>query len=143
MQVLPCFFIHLLPETRLIFYWSFRMKTSFEVTDNVIVRRFAGDISQEDIMELWRELFNSFPDLHQYNGVIIDMLQARLLQDRKKFREMVGFVQSRLDQLHEKKIAFLMDTPQVTQIILMDHMIGPLQIRPFATMKGAIDWINI
>jgi hypothetical protein len=36
-----------------------------------------------------------------------------------------------------------MDTPQVTQVILMDHMIKQLQIRPFATMKGAMDWINI
>lgn len=94
-------------------------------------------------MELWRDLFQSYPDLAPYRGVVVDLLQARLLQDRKKFGEMVRFVQSKLDRLSEKKIAFLLDTPQVTQIILMDHMISQLQIRPFATLKGAIDWINI
>jgi len=119
------------------------MKTSFEVADNVIVRRFAGDITQEDITGLWRELFSRYDDLSPYRGIIIDLLHARLLQDRKKYGEMVRFVQGKLDRLANLKVAFLMDTPQVTQIILMDHMIKQLQIRPFATMKGALDWINI
>jgi hypothetical protein len=119
------------------------MKTSFEVADNVIVRRFNGDITQEDIIESWRELFSSYNDLSSYSGIVMDLLHARLMQDRKKFGEMVGYVKGKRDQLTDLKIAFLMDTPQVTQIILMDHMIHQLQIRPFATMKGALDWIKI
>jgi hypothetical protein len=119
------------------------MKTSFEVSDNVIVRRFAGDITQEDIIESWRELFSRYNDLSRYRGIVMDLLQARLMQDRKKFGEMVMLVRGKLDQMPDLKIAFLMDTPQVTQIILMDHMIQQLQIRPFATMKGALDWIKI
>jgi hypothetical protein len=119
------------------------MKTSFEVTDNVLIRRFTGDITQEDIIESWRVLFSRYPDLELYKGMIIDLLNARLVQDRNKFTEMVMYVKGMLDRVTDMKIAVVMDTPQVTQIILMDHMIQQLQIRPFATLKGAIDWINI
>jgi hypothetical protein len=119
------------------------MKPSLEVSDNVIVRRFVGDISQEDIIESWKELLAHFKDLSPYGGVVIDLLNARMLQDRKKFRKMVEFMSKQADRLEEKKIAYLMDTPQVTQVILMDHQIQRLQIRPFATLQGALDWIRI
>jgi len=119
------------------------MKTSFEVTDNVLIRRFTGDITQEDIIESWRVLFSRYKDLGRYNGMIIDLLNARLVQDRNKFNEMVRYVIGKLDRMTDMKVAVVMDTPQVTQIILMDHMIKQLQIRPFATLKGAMDWIHI
>jgi len=119
------------------------MKASIEVTGDIIVRRFVGDVSQADLIKSWREVFTRYRDLSLYKGMVIDLLNARLLQDRKKFREMIDLLKGKLDQLGEIKVAVLMDTPQVTQVILMDHMIRQLQIRPFATMKGAMDWINI
>ena len=119
------------------------MKASIEVSGDIIVRRFVGDVSQADLIKSWREVFARYSDLSHYKGMVIDLLNARLMQDRKKFREMIDFLKGKLDQLGEIKVAVLMDTPQVTQVILMDHMIKQLQIRPFATMKGAMDWINI
>jgi hypothetical protein len=119
------------------------MKASFEVNDNVIVRRFVGDVSQEDIIESWNELFSKYKDLTLYKGMVIDLLNARLIHERKKFNEMVQYLRGKLDQLEDMKIAILMDNPQVTQVILLDHMIKQLQIRPFATLKGAIGWISI
>ena len=119
------------------------MKPSLEVSDSVIVRRFVGDISQEDIIESWKELFTLYTDLSPYRGLVIDLLNARLMQDRKKFQKMVAYLKQQADRLPEKKIAYLMDTPQVTQVILLDHQIQELQIRPFATLKGALDWIRI
>lgn len=119
------------------------MKPSFEVSDNVIVRRFVGDITQEDIIESWKELFARYNDLGPYRGLVIDLLNARLLQERKKFLKMVEFMNQQAGQLKDKKIAYLMDNPQVTQVILLDHQLHQLQIRPFATLKGAMDWIRI
>lgn len=121
-------------------YW---MKPSLEVSDNVIVRRFVGDISQEDIIESWNELLARYQDLGPYRGLVIDLLNARLIQDRNKFQGMVAYLKQQADRLQEKKIAYLMDTPQVTHVILLDHQIRQLQIRPFATLKGALDWIRI
>jgi hypothetical protein len=119
------------------------MKTSFEVADNVIIRRFTGDITQADITESWRVLFSRYKDLAPYKGMIIDLLNAKLVQDRSKFNDMVRYVKGKLDRMTDMKVAVVMDTPQVTQIILMDHMIQQIQIRPFATFQGAMDWINI
>lgn len=119
------------------------MKPSLEVSDSVIVRRFVGDISQEDIIESWKELFTRYSDLSPYQGLVIDLLNARLMQDRNKFHSMVTYLKKQAGRLQEKKIAYLMDTPQVTQVILLDHQIQELQIRPFATLKGALDWIRI
>ncbi|MGW8317517.1 MAG: hypothetical protein ACWGNV_18110 [Bacteroidales bacterium] len=119
------------------------MKPSFEVSDNVILRRFVGDITQDDIIESWKVLFARYKDLGPYRGLVIDLLNARLLQERKKFLQMVEFLKQQTGQLEDKKIAYLMDNPQVTQVILLDHQIEQLQIRPFATLKGAMDWIGI
>jgi len=119
------------------------METSFEVTDNVLIRRLTGDVSQDDLTESWRLLFSRYEDLSIYKGMIIDLLNARMLQDRHKFNQMIKYVRGKLDRMGDMKVAVLMDTPQVTQFILMDHMIKQIQIRPFATIKGAMDWINI
>lgn len=119
------------------------MKPSFEVSDNVIVRRFAGDVTQDDIIESWTLLFESYRDLTPYQGLIIDLLNARLVQERKKYLKMVEFLKQQVGKLQDKKIAYLMDNPQVTQVILLDHQLQQLQIRPFATLKGALDWIRI
>ena len=119
------------------------MKPSLEVSDSVIVRRFVGEISQDDIIESWKELFDRFQDLDPYSGLVIDLLNAKISQDRNKFREMVEYLRQEADRLEEKKIAYLMDTPQVTQVILLDHQLSQLQIRPFATLQGALDWIRI
>jgi hypothetical protein len=119
------------------------MEASTEVTDNVLVRRFAGDISQDDIIGSWKELFASDTDFSLYEGIIIDLSHARLVHDRAKFNELVRLLRENLELLEELKIAFVMDTPQVTQVILLDHMITQLQIRPFATLKGALGWIHI
>ncbi len=119
------------------------MKPSFEVSDNVIVRRFVGDISQDDIIESWKLLFKKYRDLGPYRGLVIDLLNARMLQDRNKFQKMVEFLKQQSGRIQEKKIAYLMDNPQVTQVILLDHQVDLLQIRPFATLKGALDWIRI
>jgi hypothetical protein len=119
------------------------MKPSFEVSDNVIVRRFVGDVTQDDIIESWHLLFESYRDLTPYHGLIIDLLNARLVQERKKYLKMVEFLKQQVVQLQDKKIAYLIDNPQVTQVILLDHQLQQLQIRPFATLKGALDWIRI
>ena len=119
------------------------MEATTEVTDGVIVRRFVGGITQDDIIGSWKELFSSDTDLGLYKGVVFDLSQAKLEHDRSKFNEMVRILKENEDRMEELKIAFVMDTPQVTQIILLDHMIKQLQIRPFATLKGAIGWIHI
>ncbi len=114
-----------------------------EVSDNVIYWRFAGDVTQEDMIGSWEEVLHRYPDMAPFRGLVIDLLNARLVQERQKFYAMVEYLREQLERLKDLKIAYLMDTPQVTQVILLHHQLHPLQIRPFATLKGALEWIRI
>jgi len=54
----------------------------------------------------------------------------------------VDFLKGKLDQLKDLKIAIVMDTPMVTNTIIMGQKVKSLQIKPFSTFEAAMQWIE-
>ena len=100
------------------------MKASIEVNDNVILRCFKGDVYFEDIIDSWNEIFSRYENLTSFNGIVTDFLDATLHHEDKNLN-----------------IAIVMDTPQVTNTIMMARKMIQLQIRPFSTREAAMNWI--
>jgi hypothetical protein len=118
------------------------MKVSVEVVDNVILRRFKGDVNYQDILNSWDDILTKFEDLTAYNGLISDFLEADMNHEDKNLNELVDFLKNHLDRINGMKLAIVMDTPHVTRTIMMDQRMKSLHIRPFTTRKAALDWIN-
>jgi len=54
---------------------------------------------------------------------------------------MVEFLKEHLDKLKDLRIAMVMDTPLVTNTIIMGERMKSLQIKPFSTEEAALQWI--
>jgi len=119
------------------------MKASIEVKDKVILRRFKGDIYVQDIIDSWEDIFTQFEDLKVYKGVVTDFLDARLHHEDQNMNIIIDYLKPYIERMNDMKIAVVMDSPHVTNTILLGQKMKHLHIRPFTTRKAAIDWINV
>ena len=119
------------------------MKASIEVIDDVILRCHKGDTYLQDIIDSWNELFLRFDNLKVYKGVVSDFLEATTHHEDKNMNLLVDYLREHMGQIENMKIAVVMDTPHVTNTILLGQKMKHLQIRPFATRKAAFEWVNI
>ena len=55
---------------------------------------------------------------------------------------LIEFLKGHLDQLKDLKIAIVMDTPMVTNTIIVSQQLKSLQIKPFSTAEAAMNWIR-
>ena len=117
------------------------MESSIEVKGQVITRQFKGETYLEDVMKSWEEIFEQFPDLHQYSGVIIDLLDAELMHEDRNMNPLAEYLMSHMERIRNLKIAVLMDSPMVTHTIILSQKVKQLQIKPFSHGDAAADWI--
>lgn len=118
------------------------MNMSIEVQDQVIFRRFSGEVCIDDMIQSWKEIFASYDDLAAYKGVITSFLEADIKHDDRNFNVMVEYLKEYLDQIKGMRVAFVMDTPLVTSTIIMNQKMKNIHIRPFTTEDAALNWIK-
>jgi hypothetical protein len=119
------------------------MKVSIEVRDGIIVRRFQGDVYLKDIIESWDDLFGKFDDLSQYKGVVTDFLEAELHHEDQNMNILVDYLKGYIERMNDLKIAVVMDSPHVTNTIMLGQKMKHMQMRPFTTRQAAVDWIHV
>lgn len=117
------------------------MKVTFHEQDGVIIRRFSGEVCFADMMESWQTLLDSYADLEQYKGILTTFLDADISEEDSNLNVMVEFLKQHLDQLKNLKIAMVMNTPLVTNTIILSQKVKSLQIKPFSTFDAAMGWI--
>lgn len=118
------------------------MKASIEVVDNVILRSFKGDVYLQDIIDSWDETLARFGDLFEYNGIVTDFLSANFHHEGNNMSVIIDYLKDQIDRMNDMKIAVIMDSPHVTNTIMLGQEMKHLQIRPFTTRKAAFDWVN-
>ena len=118
------------------------MTASIEVIDGVIIRRFIGNVCLEDIIESWKEIFERFDDLMKYKGILSDYLGADLHHEDNNMNIIMDYLKGHIETLNDMKIAVVMDSPHVTNTIMLGQKMKHLQIRPYSTRKAALEWIN-
>lgn len=118
------------------------MKSTIEVQNQVIFRRFSGDICIDDMIQSWKEIFASYDDLGAYRGIVTSFLEANIKHDESNFNVMLEFLKDYLERITGMKLAIVMDTPRFTSTIIMNQKMKNMHIRPFTTVDAAVEWIN-
>lgn len=118
------------------------MKSTIEVQNQVIFRRFSGEVCIDDMIQSWKEIFANFDDLGAYRGIVTSFLEADIKHEDSNFNVMVEYLKDYIDRITGMKVAMVMDTPLVTSTIIMNQKMKNMHIRPFATEEAALDWIN-
>jgi len=118
------------------------MKVAIEVQHDVIFRRFHGEVSIDDMIQSWKEIFARYPDLTSFKGILTSFMDADIQSADDNLNIMVEFLKHHLDRISGMKVAFVMDTPKVTNTIIMNQKMKNMHIRPFATEEAALHWIN-
>jgi hypothetical protein len=119
------------------------MEISSHEQNGVIVYRISGEVRTEDIIESWNRLFSDYPNLKDYLGITTVFLDARLTEVDNNLNNLVEYFTGNLYRLRDLKIAVVMDTPMVTSTIILGQRLKQLQIKPFTTEKGALEWIHV
>jgi len=118
------------------------MKYTINEQNGVIIRRFSGEVYIEDMMDSWDKLLASYSNLKDYKGILTSFLDAEIKHEDNNLNVVVEFLKGKLDQLKDLKIAVVMDTPMVTNTIIMGQKVKSLQIKPFSTVDAAMQWIE-
>lgn len=118
------------------------MEFSITEQNGVIIRRFYGEPSIEDMLDSWVKLLATYTNLKNYKGILTSFLDAEVKQEDHNLNVLVDFLKDYLDQLKDLKIAIVMDTPMVTNTIIMSQKMKSLQIKPFTTVNAAMYWIE-
>ena len=119
-----------------------RMKISIEVQNQVIFRRFSGEVCIDDMIQSWKEIFSTYDDLGAYKGIVTSFLAADIKHEDSNLNVIVEYLKEYLDSLRGMKMAIVMDTPLVTNTIIMNQKMKNMHIRPFSTEEAALEWIN-
>ena len=119
------------------------MEVTIHEQNGVIVRRFSGEVCIEDMTESWKLLLSSYPNLKEYKGILTTFLDAEIKHEDQNLNVLIEFLKDYLDQLKDLKIAVVMDTPMVTNTIIVGQQVKSLQIKPFSTVDAAMQWIEI
>ena len=93
-------------------------------------------------MKSWEILIASYNNLDQYKGILTSFLDADIKEEDSNLNVMVEFLKGNLDQLKDLKIAMVMNTPMVTNTIIVSQKVKSLQIKPFSTIEAALYWIG-
>ena len=119
------------------------MKCVIEVRDRVIIRRFQGEIRFEDILASWEKVFADYKNLQDYRGFVNVFLDSDMIHEDANLNAVVEYLKGYLDRLKDLKIAIVMDTPMVTNTIILGQRMKHLQIKPFTTEEAALEWVHL
>lgn len=119
------------------------MKASVEVKDNIIIRSFNGDVYLEDIIDSWDEILSMFDDLSAYKGILTDLLDAKMHHKEKNVKILSEYLNGHQERIRDMRVAIVMDTPHVSNAMMIDQKVKRINIKPFTTLKAAIDWISV
>lgn len=119
------------------------MEISSHEQKGVIIRRFSGDVRIEDIIVSWNNLFAAYPNLKDHKGIATVFLDARFKHESENLSILLEYFRGYVDYLKDVKIAFVIDNPMVTSVIILAQRLKLLQFKPFATEKAAMEWLLI
>ena len=130
---------------KIVYFYKFNplaMEPSFEIQDDVIIRRFSGDVDVEMIIASWDYIFHNVGETDSYRGVITDLLDANLMMDIPHLEVLMEYMQNNLEIFRNIKLAVLIDNTKVILPILAGRRNHEYKIMPFVTEKAAMLWIR-
>jgi hypothetical protein len=119
------------------------MKATFEEKDDVIIRRFSGEVTIEDMLDSWKELFKRYEDLSRYKGIITTFDDVMLKKEKGGgVKAMVNILNENKDKLKGVRVAIVLDHPAITNAVMVGHYVKDIKVQPFVTVEAAMSWIS-
>lgn len=118
------------------------MSASFEIKDNVILRRFSGAPTIKEMIGSWNELFYKYDNFAGFNGIITTFEGAPSDSDPASVKAMVKLMNEHKEKLSGLRIAIVLDHPIITKAVMVDHYVEHIQVRPFVSVEAAMRWIS-
>lgn len=109
--------------------------------EDILIRNFVDKVGINEIIDSWSYLFDNKLITKSTKGVVNDLSNCELFMDMTGFKTLMAFLKNN-DYLKGIKLAVICDNPKTIIFPILGEMEETeLKIKPFATMKAAVDWI--
>ena len=109
-------------------------------SSEILLRRFAGEITAEDIINSWEYLINNDILTREHIGVLNDIREADFKMNMETFKVLLKYLRDH-DIFSGMKIAVIVDSPEKVIFPMVGADATGLNIKPFATPEAAAHWI--
>ncbi len=120
---------------------SINYKKIYLYSESIIIRKFSGIISVDDVINSWDYLIKNHLLTEKQKGAISDLTQCQLDINPESFEKIALYLKN-IPLFKHLKIAVISNTPDKTVFPLMGEMQEKeLKIKVFYTIEAAINWI--
>jgi len=111
--------------------------------ESLLIRDFTGKVSLNEIIESWDYIIANNLIEDSTRGIINNLIGCELLMDMESFSTLLAYLKEH-DQLKKIKLAVICDDPRTIIFpSLGESKERELRIKPFSTMKAAVNWAII
>ena len=110
-------------------------------SDSILIRKFTESVEVSDIIGSWEYLLEQKMLTDSVKGVINDITDCELKMNMESFKTLIGYLKEH--EIFKKiKLAVICDDPKKIVFPVFGSLNeSELNIRPFATMDAAVEWI--
>lgn len=110
-------------------------------SDSILIRKFIGDVSVQDIIESWVDLKENGLIQSKLKGIVNDLRDCNLNMDMHSFKLVIKYLKSNSD-IMVLRHAVISDSPGIIVFpTLAEGQEKELRIKPFSTIESATEWI--
>ena len=108
---------------------------------NILLREFHGKVRAEDVVESFKYIFKKYVD-EDFTGIISDFTHAKFAMNIGDFQKVLKYLKQ-TPSIYHYQLAIIVDTPQKTIFpIIAKTKLKKLKIKPFSTIRAALDWLS-
>lgn len=120
------------------------MKTqfNFDTTQKIFYKQYSGEVTYNDFESSWLNETQNNCLSSETKGFLLDYRDATLAISLNEANKIADFFQANLHVFGNKKIAFIVSTPeQIVIPMLIREFDFYYQSRPFSNIEAAKSWI--
>lgn len=109
--------------------------------ESILIRRFIGKVGIKDIINSWEYLNKNKLINDKIKGVINVLSGCELIFNMENFNDLLNYLKKH-DYIKKIKLAVISDSPKTIIFpFIGEEQERELKIKPFSTMKAAVNWI--
>lgn len=111
--------------------------------EHILIRKFEGKVDVNNIIDSWEYLIKNKMINEKIKGVINELSYCELDMDMGRFETLMAYLKKQ-DCFKGIKLAVVCDSPKIIIFpILGEKQVSEFKIKPFTTMKAAVDWVSM
>jgi hypothetical protein len=120
---------------------SDRMRFHYNEKRRVMIRRFSGNVSLEEVVDSLNEVIRNGIFIEKVKGLLLDCSNAHLDFSATEYRQIVNYFVENIDFFKKFKLGFVANTPHNIVIAMLIEQADDRYIfRPFTSIEAAMVW---